>query len=217
MVGTDDVEGTFKTRRNGAYRIGYTYIGTSAKTENITPESVELRAAAFTLDEDGDVALDGEGNPSGVTVTVTRDQEVGDPVSVYWAKTGNSGESAGGLAGFEEFLPVIVRDVPNRTIVANDPAAEADADNPMAYFYDEDDTFIVAGVGATFEMFEEALSATYGSDGIYVDTMSWENYVITRPGRVNRTIWELTLSCTDPSTRMLNEDGNAWVAVPDSN
>ena len=71
----------------------------------------------------------------------------------------------------------------------------------MAYFYDEDDTFIIsAGVGATFEMFEEALSATYKDDGIYVDYVSWENYSITRPGRVNRTIWELTLSCTDPGT-----------------
>ena len=57
----------------------------------------------------------------------------------------------------------------------------------------------MAGVGATFEMFEEALSATYKDNGIYADRVEWDNYVTTRPGRVNRTIWNLTLSCDDPS------------------
>ena len=199
-IGEDDVEGTFRTRRNGSYRVGYTYIGTSAKTEMITPESIELRSAEFNDNDPVD----------GVVSEVTRAQEVGDPVSVYWAKTGNSGASAGGRADNTAFLPALVRDVPNRTIVANEPGAETDSDNPMAYFYDEDDTFIVANVGATFEMFEEALSATWKDDGIYVDYVSWENYVISRPGRVNRTIWELTLSCTDPSTLSLNAGGNAW-------
>ena len=69
-------------------------------------------------------------------------------------------------------------------------------------------------VGATFEMFEEALSATFADDGIYVELgSSWENYVVTRPGRVNRTIWEVSLSCTDPSMLQVNTDGNAWEAV----
>ena len=199
-VGEDDIEGTFRTRRNGAYRIGYTYIGTSAQTEAITPESIELRSAEFNTNDPVD----------GVVSEVTRAQEVGDPVSVYWAKTGNSAASAGGRADNTDFLPALVRDVPNRTIVANEPGAETDTDNPMAYFYDEDDTFIVAGIGATFEMFEEALSATFKDDGIYVDYVSWQNYVVTRPGRVNRTIWELTLSCTDPSTLSVNTDGNTW-------
>ena len=33
-IGADDVEGVFNTRRNGTYRIGYTYVGTTAKTED---------------------------------------------------------------------------------------------------------------------------------------------------------------------------------------
>jgi hypothetical protein len=203
-IGPDDVEGSFRTRRNGSYRIGYTYTGTEAQTETITPESLQIRSAVFADSDD-------DGEPDSVTETVTSDQELGSGVSVYWTKSGNSGASAGGRAGSLDFLPVLVPDVPNLTIVANEPGAEADDnDNPMAYFYDEDDTFIVAGVGATFEMFEEALSATYKADGIYVDYVSWQNYVISRPGRVNRTIWELTLSCTDPATLSVNTDGNEW-------
>ena len=203
-IGPDDVEGSFRTRRNGSYRIGYSYIGTEAQTETITPESLEIRSAVFNTS----VPVDG------VVETVTSDQELGAGVSVYWTKTGNSSASAGGRAGSLDFLPVLVRDVPNLTIVANEPAAEADDnDKPMAYFYDEDDTFIVAGVGATFEMFEEALSATYKADGIYVDYVDWQNYVISRPGRVNRTIWELTLSCDDPTELSVNTDGNEWVTA----
>jgi hypothetical protein len=200
-IGPDDVEGSFRTRRNGSYRIGYTYTGTEAQTETITPESLQIRSVVFNDEDPVD----------GVVETITRAQELGSGVSVYWTKSGNSGASAGGRAGSLDFLPVLVPDVPNLTIVANEPGAEADDnDNPMAYFYDEDDTFIVAGVGATFEMFEEALSATYKADGIYVDYVSWQNYVISRPGRVNRTIWELTLSCTDPATLSVNTDGNEW-------
>ena len=35
-----------------------------------------------------------------------------------------------------------------------------DTDEPKAYFYDEDDVFIIENIGATFEMFEEALGLT---------------------------------------------------------
>ena len=77
-----------------------------------------------------------------------------------------------------------------------------DTDNPMAYFYDEDDVFIIENIGASFEMFEEALALTTRADGCEVDTVSWENYTFyrdparygARPGRVDRTIWEITLS-----------------------
>ena len=183
----DDVRGTFKTRRNGARLIGYNYIGRTAKTEVITPESIVLLGddpgTAETVEDD----------------FVLRAQEVGGVVSVYWAKVGNNTQSDTTAAGEPESVPLLVPDVANRTIVANEPLAEADEDNPMAYYYDEDDTFIVAGVGATFEMFEEALSATLKDDGIYADTVMWENYVNYRPGRINRTIWELTLSCTAPA------------------
>ena len=34
--------GTFGTRRNGTYRIGYTYTGSDAQTEAITPQSVAV-------------------------------------------------------------------------------------------------------------------------------------------------------------------------------
>ena len=198
-IGEDDIEGSFNTRRNGSYRIGYTYTGSEAQTETIMPESIQVISAAFNADN------------TGVETTTTREQEVGSDVSVYWAKTGNSAASSGGRADATAFLPALVVDVPNRTIVANEPGAEAaNNDNPMAYFYDEDDTFIIANVGATFEMFEEALSATFKDDGIYVDYVSWENYSVTRPGRVNRTIWEVSLSCTDPSGLSVNADGNAW-------
>ena len=183
----DDLEGTFKTRRNGSYRIGYTYTGDSAQTEEITPDSVQIL---------GD-------NPDTADVVETDfeliAQEEGSAVSVYWAKVGNSVKSVTTADGDAAMVPVLVRDVANRTIVANEPTAETDTDNPMAYFYDEDDTFIIAGVGATFEMFEEALSATFKDDGIYVDMVQWENYVSSRPGRVSRTIWEVSLSCTNPS------------------
>ena len=202
-IGEDDIEGVFNTRRNGTYRIGYTYTGSEAQTETITPESIQVISAAFNTNDPVD----------GVVTTTTREQEVGSDVSVYWTGTGTRPASLGGRADATEFLPVLVRDVPNRTIVANDPGIEADDnDNPMAYFYDEDDTFIIAGVGATFEMFEEALSSTWKKDGdVYVDYVMWENYVVTRPGRVNRTVWEVTLSCTDPSTLMVNTDGHTWV------
>jgi len=201
-IGEDDIEGSFNTRRNGSYRIGYTYTGDEAQTETIKPESIQVISAAFNTNDPVD----------GVVTTTTREQEVGSDVSVYWAKTGNSAASSGGRADATAFLPALVVDVPNRTIVANEPGAETDDnDNPMAYFYDEDDTFIIANVGATFEMFEEALSANFKDDGIYVDYVSWENYVVSRPGRVNRTIWEVSLSCTDPTTLSVNTDGNAWV------
>ena len=202
-IGTDDIEGVFNTRRNGTYRIGYTYTGGTAKTETITPESIEIRTLAINNNN-----TPGDHTDDTANVTTAREQEVGSTVSVYWTQTGNNGRSEGGRTDNAEFLPVLVRDVPNRTIVVNEPETD-DADNPMAYFYDEDDTFIIAGVGATFEMFEEALSATFKDDDIYVDYVSWENYVVTRPGRVNRTIWELTLSCTNPTGRTLT-DGNAW-------
>ncbi len=213
----DDVEGSFNTRRDGTYRIGYTYTGAAnanaARTETITPESIEVVSAVW--DPDVEVA---DRTSAAVDVTTTRERELGANVKVYWAKTGNSAASRGGRSAAELFLPVLESDVPSQAIVVNEPGAEADVDNPMVYFYDEDDTFVIAGVGASFEMFEEALKATYSqSSAIWVDYIKWRNYVPTRPGRVNRTIWELTLSCADPSTLRLNtntgEEGNAWVAA----
>ena len=108
------------------------------------------------------------------------------------------------MGGDPEPVPVYVGDVGRRTIVANEQRLDGtdDTDNPMAYFYDEDDVFIIENIGASFEMFEEALALTTRADGCEVDTVSWENYTFyrdparygARPGRVDRTIWEITLS-----------------------
>ena len=180
-----DTVGTFGTRRNGTYRIGYTYTGDEAQTEAITPQSV---------------AVTGDNPATEDTVEtdfVLRAQELGSAVNVHWTKVGNNAASSNSAGVPVDSVQILVSDVASRTIVVDDGAD--DGDNPSAYFYDEDDTFIVAGVGATFEMFEEALSATYKDNGIYAARVEWDNYVTHRPGRVNRTIWDLTLSCTEPS------------------
>ena len=216
-VPDDDVEGVFHTRRDGTYRIGYTYNpgndANTARTESITPESIEVKSWKWvrSAPDTPIPAAIADRTQANVGIETTREHEQGSNVSVYWAKTGNSLASSGGRSGATDFLPVLVPDVPSRTIVVNEPGAETDADNPMAYFYDEDDNFIIAGVAATFEMFEEALKATYKDDKIYVDYIKWRNYVVTRPGRVNRTAWELTLSCTPiPAAGRSLVDGNAW-------
>ena len=184
-TGSDsDTVGTFRTRRNGTYRIGYTYTGTTAQTETITPESVQIT---------------GDNPDTDATETDFEliAQELGAGVPVYWTLVGNKVASDNSAGTPADSVKILVRDVASRTIVVND--GDDSGDEPTAYFYDEDDTFIIAGVGATFEMFEEALSATYDDNDIYADRVEWDNYVTTRPGRVNRTIWNLTLSCTDPN------------------
>ena len=190
-IGQDDVEGTpFKTRRNGTYRIGYVYTGTSALTETITPEAIQVYKKP-EFNDAGDGVADLETSVA---------QEVGDPVKAYWAKTGNSSQSDTTSGGDSEPVPVLVPDVANRTIVANEPLLEGtDTDNPMAYFYDEDDLFIVGGFGVSFETFEEALGLTWKDNKVYPSTVEWENYAFTRPGRVSKTIWRIELSCTEPT------------------
>ena len=196
-IGEDDVEGVFRTRRGGTYRIGYTYIGTTAQTEEITPESIEVRRLAIN---DQNTAADPADDAGSAPTLIA--QEVGNAVTVYWARTGVNDQSDTVAAGIPEPVPVLVRDIANRTIVVNEPLEDeagrsprdADGDNPRAYFYDEDDTFEINGQGATFEMFEEALGLTTRVNGCQVNMVEWQNYSITRPGRVNRTIWRLTVS-----------------------
>ena len=49
QVPEDDVIGTFQTRRNGTYRIGYAYTaGSVAQTETITPQSAQVYEVAIT-------------------------------------------------------------------------------------------------------------------------------------------------------------------------
>ena len=79
-------------------------------------------------------------------------------------------------------------DVRSRAIVVDDSETGSDV-VPKVYYYDEEDTFVVEGVGATFEMWEEALS-----DGNPAQ-VQWESYEFNRPR--DRAVWELTLNCDD--------------------
>jgi len=208
-VPQDDVPGTFKTRRDGTYRIGYGYTGDEAQTETITPSSalivrlgvqegantVEFRAADNT--DAADIAA----------ATVTH-AELGSGVEVYWTKIGTSGRSddpnVTNAANLAEFLAVYAADAGRRTIVANEVTA-TDTDEPKAYFYDDDeggeDVFIIEGTPVTIEKFDEALGLTVNNDGCKVTTVSWDNYTYWRdpdrfggrPGSVGRTIWEITI------------------------
>ena len=210
-VPQDDMQGTFRTRRNGAYRIGYNYIAPrNAQTEAITPQSLRVDEVAITKTgtgtaEDGASLELNEGaytpNVDGTipseagtrTLTVA---EVGDTVYVYWAGVGNSSTSDSD----DPDMDILVADVASRTIVVNE--GDATADNPQAYFYDENDTFIVDDRGATFETFEEALGLTSLDNEVYADQVSWENYTLVRdtgpnrPAQVGRTIWEISLTCS---------------------
>ena len=222
-VAEDDVIGTFKTRRNGTYRIGYAYAAsTAAQTETITPQSAQVVEVAITKTTTGAGTVDDPfvhtlaENTAAVTYDangvitpgsgsrVVTPAELGSAVKVYWTEIGTSGQSERDTtAEGPEPVDVYVADVGRRTIVANEHLTGAtDDDEPKAYFYDEDDVFIIENIGASFEMFEEALALTVKNDGCRAETVSWENYTFyrdpdrygARPGRVDRTIWEITLS-----------------------
>jgi len=209
-VPEDDVTGTFKTRRDGTYRIGYGYTGDEAQTEEITPSSARIVRLGV------DPASTGESDVSmyqadGTTVgtlaeaTVTH-SELGGDVEVYWAKIGTSGQSdtPGNAGGDPEFVNMYAGDAGRRTIVANETTA-TDTDEPRAYFYDDDeggeDVFIIHSTPVTIEKFDEALGLSSTPDGCEATTVSWENYTYWRdpdrfggrPGRVGRTIWEITI------------------------
>ena len=211
-VAEDDVIGTYKTRRDGTYRIGYVYTAsTEAQTEMITPQSARveevaiLKAADGTLSENTEaVEFDANGMITpGSGTRLVRNAELGSAVSVYWTDIGTSEQSDApdAVGGDPEAVAVYVTDVGRRTIVANE-AVTGDDDEPKAYFYDEDDVFIIESIGASFEMFEEALALTMKDNGCRVNEVEWENYTYwrdpdrfgARPGRVDRTIWRINLS-----------------------
>jgi hypothetical protein len=241
----DSVSSSFRplqTRRDGTYRVGYSYIGTSAQTETIVPSVIRIERRGSNGDPDRSTPLVTEPllvsgqHASVLTYVIDRiregdeidqseivadpttynalsavlavDDQLGmvqaeevadNPVSIYWAKEGNSSQSDTARGGDPEAVSIRVPDVANRAIVVNEPLLEDDdTDNPMVYYYDEDDNFSIEGVGVTFEMFEEALSKTWKDDGLYAYKVEWENYTTTRPGRISRTIWELGLSCSAP-------------------
>ena len=166
----NDFVGTFDTRRDGTYRIGYNYTRSDPAVEEITPS-----VAAIPEDATTDPVI-----PAVEAID-------GDAVTVYWASTGIAIESQPDDDGDATFVDVLVADVRSRAIVVDDRETGSDV-VPKVYYYDEEDTFVVEGVGATFEMWEEALS-----DGNPVQ-VQWESYEFNRPR--DRAVWELTLTCS---------------------
>ena len=166
-----DFVGTFDTRGDGTYRIGYNYTHSDPAVEEIIPSVAAIvdDVATADVDESAD-AIDG------------------DAVTVYWASTGIAIESQPDDDGDATFVDVLVADVRSRAIVVDDSETGSDV-VPKVYYYDEEDTFVVGGTGATFEMWEEALS-----DGNPAQ-VQWESYEFDRPR--DRAVWELTLNCDD--------------------
>ena len=175
------------TRRNGTNRIGYSYTGTAPKTEEITPDA--LIPAVL-----GDDPSTTDVTETEFVVEVAR-TITGSAVSVHFAKVGNSTESHTTAGNEAESVEIFVPDVSSRAIVVNE--GPDDGDNPQVYYYDEEDNFRVGDIPATIEMFEEALQLTFAGDSIYPTRVLWESYDFHQPG--DRAIWELTMSCEDPS------------------
>ena len=216
-----------RTRSNGTYRVGYSYIGTDAKTETVVPSVIRIERRGDnpeTPDADGnpdngyqpltDISLlthiikalgsNPSTGPESIIETnhllgVTQQEEIGDPLTVYWAKEGNSSQSDTIRGGGPEPVKLLVRHWGNRALLVNERllGEASDTDNPMVYYYDEDDNFSIEGVGVTFEMFEEALKKSFrNGDNVQATSVEWRNYTTSRPGRINRTIWELKLTCS---------------------
>ena len=191
--GTDtDTVGSFNTRRDGTYRIGYNYTGTTSAVETIYAHiravTGDNPATADTVEED-------------FVLTARLPAAAADDstANVYFAEIGTRIESDLATTGTAEFVPLLVADTASRAVVVDvDTTADvASADsttattgvNPKVYYYDEEDTFVVGNTGATFEMWEEALTAI--ADGKVTATVQWESYEFDRPR--DRAVWELTL------------------------
>jgi len=178
----DDVVGTFKTRRDGTYRIGYNYTGTSQAVETI-------RSFIRAVVEDGTT----------VSPRLPAAAADDDTTNVYFADIGTRLESDITARGTAEFLNVLVADTASRAVVVDidttTDVASTDSNTattgvtPQVYYYDEEDTFVVGNTGATFEMWEEALAAIAAGD--VTATVQWESYEFDRPR--DRAVWELTL------------------------
>ena len=175
----DDFVGSFNTRRNGTYRIGYNYTESVPAVETITPTVIAVAD-----------------NPNTVDIDESRAAFSGTGESVYFARIGTEIESPAGDpdSGSTEasFVDVLVADVDSRALVVDDSRGaqsndESDAVTPMVYFYDEEDTFVVGNTGATLEMWEEALVEA----GPY--QVKWESYEFDRPR--DSAVWELTILC----------------------
>ena len=207
-VPEDDVTGTFKTRRDGTYRIGYGYTGDEAQTETITPSSARIVRLGVAPGTNTVTTYQADGTTGTLDQATVTHAEVGSTVDVYWTKIGTSGRSDNpnttNATNLAEFFDVYVGDAGRRTIVANEITG-TDTDEPKAYFYDDDeggeDVFIIDGTPVTIEKFDEALGLSVIPDGCKATTVSWDNYTYWRdpdrfggrPGSVGRTIWEINI------------------------
>ena len=191
-TGTDtDTVGSFNTRRDGTYRIGYNYTGTTPAVETIRSFIRQVlgdNPATETVEENFELVAR--------LPAATADD---DTTNVYFADIGTRLESDITTSGTAEFLNVLVADTGSRAVVVDiNTAADVDSTDsttattgvtPQVYYYDEEDTFVVGNTGATFEMWEEALAAV--ADGKATATVQWESYEFDRPR--DRAVWELTL------------------------
>ena len=104
--------GLFNTRRNGTYRIGYTFHGDDPEAESIAPQ-----LAAYVLGDDPGTDDTVETNYRR-SVTLT---PMGDAVTVYWADVGGAEESE--VDSALAFVDVLAVDVHNRRIVVSEGVA----------------------------------------------------------------------------------------------
>ncbi|MDE2753763.1 MAG: S-layer homology domain-containing protein [Gemmatimonadota bacterium] len=195
--GTDtDTVGSFNTRRDGTYRIGYNYTGSGPAVETVRSFIRQV------LGDNPDT--DAEETDFELVARLPAAAADDGTTNVYFAQVGTRLESDITTSGTAEFLNVLVADTASRAVVVDiDTAADVDSTNsttattgvnPQVYYYDEEDTFVVGNTGATFEMWEEALAAI--ADGKATGTVQWESYEFDRPR--DRAVWELTLvTCGD--------------------
>ena len=117
----DDAVGTFNTRRNGTYRIGYNYADDEAVVEVVSPSVAEIPAVPDDPDTDEDEAMD--------AIPAVE----GTDVMVFWAKTGTTIESDHDGDNTAELLDVLVADVASRAIVVDesDPQGNRNIDGEL--------------------------------------------------------------------------------------
>ena len=171
----DDFVGSFNTRRDGTYRIGYNYTEDVPAVEAITPTVLAVAD-----------------NPATANIDESLAEIPGGAAKVYFARIGTEIESPPGDNREAGFIDVLVADVASRALVVDDERGsrmdrEGDDATPMVYYYDEEDTFVVGNTGATLEMWEEALE----NAGPY--QVKWESYEFDRPR--DSAVWELTILC----------------------
>ena len=102
-----------------------------------------------------------------------------DPVEINWANIGFNGDSV--VAG----RTVLHIDSPDGVFLVNIPTGGVDP-YPIAYFYGDDDKFVVEGVVLTYDQFQEVAGLSLEADA----TLSWEGFNYNR--RNDNATWRLT-------------------------